>query len=93
MKIDKNMILAAVYGGAFLGGGGGGWIKDGIEMGNLALQIGIPEIKDLSELSPNDQLCTVGLVGAPKAEERYVLPIDFVRAVQILMTNGGLNIR
>ncbi|GGA91353.1 DUF917 domain-containing protein [Ornithinibacillus halotolerans] len=62
----------AVYGGCILGGGGGGWIKDGLEKAEQAFTLGTPELITVDDLSPEDYVACVSLVGAPSAKEIYV---------------------
>ncbi|WP_328286002.1 DUF917 family protein [Brevibacillus agri] len=87
------MLEAAVYGGAVLGGGGGGWIEDGLETGRLALEVGSPLLVTADEMNDDDLLATVALVGAPAAENQYVKPIHYVRALQLLEKTIGQPIK
>ena len=80
------MVEYAVYGGAILGGGGGGWINEGLKIGRLALEVGQPELLTVDELADDGLLVTVSLVGAPGAKEKFVKPIDYTRALEILST-------
>ncbi|MFD2170451.1 DUF917 domain-containing protein [Tumebacillus lipolyticus] len=84
IALDSAMMEAAVYGGAVLGGGGGGWIEDGMETGRLALEVGSPQLYTADEMNDEDLLATVALVGAPAAEDQYVKPMHYVRALQLL---------
>ncbi len=84
IALDSAMMEAAVYGGAVLGGGGGGWIEDGMETGRLALEVGSPQLFTADEMNDEDLLATVALVGAPAAEDQYVKPMHYVRALQLL---------
>jgi len=85
MEITRDLVQAAVYGGAVLGGGGGGWIDSGLQMGNLALDYGNPHLLEVDKLSPESIVVTVAIVGAPAAEDRYVKPINYVRSVELLI--------
>lgn len=87
------MLEAAVYGGAVLGGGGGGWIEDGLETGRLALEVGSPLLVTADEMNDDDLLATVALVGAPAAENQYVKSIHYVRALQLLERTIGQPIK
>jgi uncharacterized protein len=82
--LDGRMMEAAVYGGAVLGGGGGGWIEDGLQIGRLALEVGQPRLVTPDELADDDLLVTVSLVGAPAAKEKFVKPVHYVRALELL---------
>jgi len=73
---------ALVYGGAILGGGGGGFLNEGLASAKLAIDMEQPRIIPVTELGPNDYVITVAAVGAPAAEHRFVKPMDFVKAVQ-----------
>lgn len=82
--LDKKMVDYAVYGGAILGGGGGGWIEEGLQIGRLSLEIGQPTLYSIDELSNEALLVTVSLVGAPAAKDKYLKPIHYVKALEIL---------
>lgn len=84
MELTREMVEAAVYGGAVLGGGGGGWIDSGLELGNLALDYGHPKLITIDDIPPDAVVVTAAAVGAPAARERYVKPYDYVRAVEML---------
>lgn len=75
-------VKAAVIGGAVYGGGGGGSIEDGFALGDLAMKSGKIRLLSAKKLKMNDILLTVSTVGAPAAENRYVLPAHYVRAVE-----------
>lgn len=83
---------AAVYGGAILGGGGGGFIEPGLETARLALTAGHPELWTVDEFADDDLTATVALVGAPAAPGRNITPGHSVRALQKMMdhTEGRL---
>ena len=93
MTITKSMMEAAVYGGCVLGGGGGGWIEDGMETGRLALEVGTPYLYTADEMNDDDLLATVALVGAPAAENQFVKPMHYVRALQLLERTIGQPIK
>ncbi|WP_062234467.1 DUF917 domain-containing protein [Fictibacillus sp. FJAT-27399] len=84
IKLDEELVKYAVYGGAILGGGGGGWIEDGLQIGRLATEIGEPELYTVDELKDKDLVVTVSLVGAPAAKDKFVKPIHYARALEIL---------
>jgi DUF917 family protein len=89
ITLDKKMVEYAVYGGAVLGGGGGGWIEDGLQIGHLALEIAQPELYTVDELQDEDLLVTVSLVGAPAAKDKFVKPIHYARALELLSQKVG----
>ena len=85
MRCNKELVEALVLGGAVLGGGGGGYIEEGLKLGHLALEMGEPEILPLNAIDPEETVITVAAVGAPAAENRYLKPMDYVNAVKIVM--------
>lgn len=84
IPLDESMMESAVYGGAVLGGGGGGWIEEGLQIGRLALELGQPELRTIDEFADNDTLVTVSLVGAPGAKDKYLKPIHYSKALDML---------
>ncbi|KAB7670671.1 DUF917 domain-containing protein [Bacillus sp. B1-b2] len=84
IKLDEKIVEYAVYGGAILGGGGGGKIEDGLQIGRLALEVGQPVLKEANEMKEDGLLVTVSLVGAPAAKEQYVKPVHYIRAMELL---------
>ncbi len=82
--IDDEWIQYAVTGGTFLGGGGGGSPKEGLESGKLASQYGEPTIVPLETIADDELIVTVSAVGAPAATDRYVKPADYVRAFELV---------
>ncbi|MEW6522771.1 MAG: DUF917 family protein [Bacillota bacterium] len=90
MVLDRDAVRAAVYGGAVLGGGGGGWVDLGLDTGNLAVAIDRLCLYHPSELDAATMVATVSAVGAPAATGRYVTPRHFVRAVEILRDGLGV---
>ncbi|MFC7395441.1 DUF917 domain-containing protein [Scopulibacillus cellulosilyticus] len=92
ISLDQETVKAAVYGGAVLGGGGGGWISEGLENGRLALELGDPKLVAAGELNDEDIVVSVALVGAPAAKDQYVKPSHYVRAIQLLSEKAGGNI-
>lgn len=89
IKLDESMMQYAVYGGAVLGGGGGGWIEDGLQIGRLALEIGQPELLPADAFADEDVWVTVSLVGAPGAKDKYVKPIHYAKALELLAHQIG----
>ncbi|WP_188455832.1 S-methyl thiohydantoin desulfurase domain-containing protein [Virgibacillus oceani] len=88
----------AVYGGCILGGGGGGWIEDGLEKSKLAFSSGKPELISIDELYAEDYVTCVSLVGAPSSKETHVdsqqlintvkrMHKEFDKPIKALMTN------
>ncbi|WP_079908547.1 DUF917 family protein [Paenibacillus sp. 32352] len=89
IKLDEQMVEYAVYGGAVLGGGGGGWIDDGLQIGRLALEIGQPKLYSIDEFHDDDLFVTVSMVGAPAAKDQFVKPIHYGKALDILTQKIG----
>jgi uncharacterized protein len=89
MDLSLRSVEAAAWGGAFLGGGGGGWPVDGLAAGRLALEVGSPRMVSLSDLPEESLVVTVSLVGAPAAAERFLRPMDFVTALTALNERLG----
>lgn len=85
MELTESTVQALAVGGAVLGGGGGGALSEGLEVGKLALALGTPTLIELEELQPEDVVVTVAAVGAPAAKEAHVKPVDYVRAVELLL--------
>ncbi len=92
MRLTVEHVEAAVLGGAVLGGGGGGWIADGLERGRLGVALGTPELVSIDELAPNAIVVTAATVGAPSPRERFIRPVDFVRAAQLLVERAGVTL-
>jgi DUF917 family protein len=83
--ITAEWVDHVAVGGAVLGGGGGGSLDEGIEFGELAVEYGTPTIVPISALDPLDVVVTVSGVGAPAATESHVEPVDYVRAVELVV--------
>lgn len=84
---DAMSLQALVYGGAILGGGGGGTCQDGLDTIEIATRMGTPRIVSLEEINASAMVATVSAVGAPAAKQRHLKPIDFVKALEKLMNN------
>lgn len=96
--LTKEDAKNAVYGGCILGGGGGGWIKDGLEKAEQAFSKGSPTLISIHDLKNEDYVACVSLVGAPSAKEQYVdseqlistvkrMKREFKHPIKALMTN------
>src|SRR5699024_1708135 len=88
----------AVYGGCILGGGGGGWIDDGLQKSDEAFTMGSPELVSINTLQDEDYVACVSLVGAPSAKEAFIdaeqltetvkqMQKEFNQPIKALMTN------
>lgn len=83
-ELTHEDVRAAVYGGAVLGGGGGGFVKRGLRTAELALRAGTPRLWSADEFAEDDLTATVALVGAPAAPDPQVLPAQLLRALELL---------
>lgn len=86
-ELNSEMIEPLVIGGSILGGGGGGAIAEGLKLGKLAFDVGIPKIININDLNEDDLVVTVSAVGAPAAKNQFVLPMDYVEAIKL---TGGM---
>lgn len=84
IDINEEVVEHAVYGGVILGGGGGGWVNDGLQIGKLALELGDPVLLSADEIPDEDLLATVSLVGAPAAKDKFLKPVHYVKAIELL---------
>ena len=80
--LTKEDAINGVYGGCILGGGGGGWISDGLEKTEQAFAIGSPELVTIDELEDGDYAACVSLVGAPSARDVYINSEQLVSTVK-----------
>lgn len=80
--LTKSDAKKAVYGGCILGGGGGGWIYDGLEKTEQVFDIGNPTLATVDELQDNDYAACVSLVGSPSADDWFVSADQYVSTVQ-----------
>lgn len=85
--LTEEQVEQAVYGGAILGGGGGGWIGQGLENGKKALTKGRVELVTIDELKGSDKAVCVSLVGAPAAKEQYVSDAQFYDTIELMQSN------
>lgn len=92
LRINERIAEAAVLGGAFLGGGGGGDLNMGLSHARLALSLGEVDLVEIDNLPQNSYIVTASLVGAPAAKERCVLPSHMVRSFELLREVAKLEI-
>lgn len=90
MQIAEENISQAVFGGCILGGGGGGKIKDGLEMGRLAFSYGQINLELVDALDDDDIIITASAVGAPSARERFIKPEYYIDAVKNLVKSQDI---
>lgn len=97
-ELTKKDAKNAVYGGCILGGGGGGWIDDGLEKLEEIFKIGNPILLSADDLHDEDYVVSVALVGAPSAKNIYVnteqmvgtitrIQKEFNEPIRAIMTN------
>jgi len=83
-KLSSGDLQAAVWGGAILGGGGGGFIESGMRNAKLALEVGTPELWSVDEFGDDAYTATVAMVGAPAAPHPHVRPAMLLRVLELL---------
>lgn len=84
-KLVAADVAAAVTGGSVLAAGGGGWVDHGYLVGNTATSLGEPMLASIDEIPEDGVIITVTAIGAPAAKDWQMLPIDYVRAVELLI--------
>lgn len=84
LKITNEVAQAAVLGGAFLGGGGGGSIEKGLKNAREALELGDLYLVSLDYVKDDDIVITASAVGSPASKEQYVTPEYNKKAYRIL---------
>ncbi|MEW6080655.1 MAG: DUF917 family protein [Bacillota bacterium] len=92
IHLAAGSVKMAVLGGALLGGGGGGSMDLGLAFGNLAVAMDRVCLVQPDELPGDAVIVTVGAVGAPAAQDRYVTPRHYVRAVDLLCRHEGIRV-
>jgi DUF917 family protein len=86
-NVTLEDVEALAYGGAILGGGGGGWPETGSKTGSLALEIGRIELWGPDEADPEWRVITSAALGAP-TERGNTKPMHYIRAAQLLREVG-----
>lgn len=84
LKLTQEHVEAALLGGCFLGGGGGGSMGKGRALGEAALAAGPLELVSLDEIDPEAVVVTCSAVGAPAAKEAMARPEAAVRVIELL---------
>jgi hypothetical protein len=67
-------------------------MPDGLTWGRLAVTLGTPELVSIDELASDAIIITASAVGAPSSAERFVRPVDFIRAAQMLVERTGVRL-
>jgi uncharacterized protein len=93
LRLDKELVEAAVVGGGVLGGGGGGSEIEGRRNGLLAVELGALELVDLEDMPGDAMVATAAVVGASAATDIHVPPVHHIRAVELLMKSGGVRLQ
>jgi DUF917 family protein len=68
-----------------LAAGGGGWVDHGYLVGETATRLGEPRLASIEEIPDDGIIVTVTAIGSPAAPHWQMLPIDYVRALQLLV--------
>lgn len=88
IKLTKKHVEAALLGGCFLGGGGGGSRANGRALGEAALKAGALELVSIDEIDPDSTVVTCSAVGAPAAKTAMSTPKSTVRVLELLKGLG-----
>jgi DUF917 family protein len=88
-ELTSDDALDAIRGGSVLACGGGGWVWHGQLMGDLATRIGRPVLVTADELPDDALIATVTAIGAPASPDWEIRPLDYVRALELLMDAFG----
>src|SRR5438094_190349 len=82
-------VPAAVTGGSVRAAGGGGWFDHGYLVGETATRLGEPRLASIDEIPDDGIIVTVTAIGSPAARNWQMLPIDYVRALHLLIEALG----
>lgn len=84
LKLNLELLEAAVLGGCVLGGGGGGAMSKGYGAAKVGLEKGEIYLIDPSDLEDDAYLINVSNVGAPSATNSYVAIEDYGKAIEMV---------
>lgn len=84
MLISETWLEDAVWGGAILGGGGGGSVSEGLKLGRKALAVGRPSLIHPGDHAGDGLVAACSVAAAPQAQHPHILPGHHVRAVNLL---------
>jgi len=93
LRLNKELVEAAVVGGGVLGAGGGGSEFEGRRNGLLAVELGALDLVDPEDMPADAMVATAAVVGSPAAADTYVPPVHHIRAVELLMESGGVRLQ
>lgn len=83
--LTKDDVMAAIKGGSIYACGGGGWVRHGLELGELATTIGRPILASMDEFEDDDIIATSAAIGAPgDLSDWEMLGVDYVKAVNLV---------
>ena len=89
-RLTEKGLIAAIWGGAVLGGGGGADPKAGYRLGKAALEEGQVLLASIDDLDPEDTVVTASLVGSPKAGGMGPDLSHYVDAFRLLERVAGI---
>ncbi len=93
IELTKEQCLQALYGGLLLGGGGGGSLTLGLKALEESFRhTDTLKLLDISELSQQDILVNVSLVGAPSAKDTCVTVEHWKTVLRNFEINSGMKI-
>ncbi|MDW7668949.1 MAG: DUF917 family protein [Bacillota bacterium] len=93
IQMDKKTATAAIYGGLFLGGGGGGSIKNGLKEIEEVFKIGKFELKNIDEFDENDFIITASAVGSPASKDGFISKEHITNIYKLLKDNEDIDIK
>ena len=88
LVLTQEHVEAALIGGCFLGGGGGGSMEKGRALAEKALEAGTLTMISADEIDDGSILLTSSAVGAPAAKDAYAAPATATRVVELLERVG-----
>lgn len=84
IKITDERAKAAVLGGVFLGGGGGGSLENGLNTAKEALELGDLYLVSNDYVKDDDIVVTASAVGSPASKDGFVAPEYCKKAYEII---------
>ena len=93
LKLNLELLEAAILGGCVLGGGGGGAMSKGYDAAKIGLEKGEVYLIDPSDLEDDAYLINVSNVGAPSATNSYVATEDYGKAIEMVSREMNIDIK
>jgi hypothetical protein len=93
IKMDKLGCKAAIYGGLFLGGGGGGSLKNGLKEIEEIFKIGSFNLVEIDNLKDEDYVITASAVGSPASKEGFISKEHIKAVYELLKKNEDIDIK